>query len=218
MGFRMHSTSNMMIARSCFFAILGLGLAGCTGSGSVVLVPMVRSDFGPQEPLVQTVPVGEAYYGVDRQGELTVALRCHQASLWGRMLDFDWQMSIVLDGLPAGSQKLYRAGPYSVRTVQSYGGDHRRGQSSAGVAVVDAPARGRLKGRFHVSMRLQQFSPLTGWAPVLYRAPLIIAVGEFEAIHQPQLAGQIRARTEPEGFERERQGQATRPATKPAGG
>ena len=206
------------MTRVRFCCLLLIGLVGCTGSGSVVMVPVARSDFGPQEPLVQTVPIGEAYYQVDQQGELTVGLRCHQASLWGRILDFHWQMSIVLDGLPAGSQKLYRAGPYSVRVVQSYGGDHRRGQSLSGVAVVYAPARGRLKGRLHVTMRLQQFSPLTGWAPALYRAPLIIVVGEFEAIDQPQRAGQIRARTEPEGLERQRQGPATRPATKPAGG
>jgi len=177
-------------------------LAGCTGRGSVAMVPFMRSDLQPQEVLVQRVPINEAYYSVDDQGEITVALRYHAKSLLNKTFDVDWQMSIVLGSLPAGSQKLYRMSNRTGRIAQSHMSNSRRGESLTGIVVLHAPKNGRLKGRFHANMRLQQFGVLTGWSPALYRAPMVITVGEFEAIENFERAQQIRAHTEPEGLER----------------
>jgi hypothetical protein len=178
--------------------------AGCGGSGTVKVVPMMRADFTDQEPLIQNVPFSEAYWDVNGRGQVVVVLRRHAPSVLGRGFDFDWQMSLVLEGLPAGSSRLYQLKSESVRILQTYGLDQRRCGSWAGVAVLHAPRNLRLRGRFHADLRQQQFGLLTGWAPqYYYQAPTLIVVGEFEAVRRPKLASEICELTESAGLPRE---------------
>jgi len=163
---------------------------------------------------MQDVHVDEAYYWTDSDGSLKLALRQQSSSLLGRAWDMDWQMSVVLEGLPAGSERLYRLGPIAIRVIQDFGGDHRRSSSAMGVAVVQQPRNHRLKGRLHVTVHQQQFGVLSGWVPVLYRAPLLVLVAEFEAVENSAKGREILTHTETDGFER-RANPATMPARMP---
>ncbi len=186
-----------------------LACAGCNGSATANLIPILRSDLPPQEPLMQTVRADEAYYWVDDNGSLNIAMRHETHSLLGAVFDLTWNMSIVLDGLPAGSQRLYQLTSRDVRVVQSCGGDHRRYRSAAGVAVLEAPKGHQLEGRFHITVYQQQFGVLTGWTPS-YHGPLLVLAGEFEAVENHTRGREILEQTEADGF-----GRPPLPTTRP---
>lgn len=218
---RTAAVSRCRATRLAVLSTICLCAAGCAGRGTVQLVPQMRSDLPPGEPLMQTVPVNEAYYWVAQDGALSVALRYRSSSLLGKAFETDWQMSLLLPDLPAGSQKLYRLSMREVRLVQSNGGDHRRSSSLTGIAVVNAPSNGTLVGRFHVLVRQQQFSVLNGWMPPAYQAPVLVMVGDFTAVHQPQRGKEILAHTEEGEFGRPTLisiplHPVTRPASQPA--
>jgi len=161
----------------------------------------MRADFTEREPLVREISADQAYYWVEN-GELNVALRYSRSSILGPAFQYDWEMSLVLDGLPAGSSRLYELRPDSVRIVQTAGPDQRRSRTWTGVAVVKAPRDNRLEGRFHVNVRQQRFTALGGWQPPSLRAPMMIVVGRFEAVENAEAGRIIRRETEAAGFTR----------------
>jgi hypothetical protein len=177
-------------------------LAGCTGSGQVQMVPWMRSDIRPGEPLIGLIQAREAWYWPDEKGGLNIVLARRQRSLMDPMLDFNWVISIVLEDLPAGREKLYRAGPQTFRMTQSYGVDRRRGRSLAGVVVIERAGKNRIRGRFHVLMGQQQFTLLSGWSPPLNRAPLSVVVGQFEAVLDAAKGQPLLKETEADGLDR----------------
>ncbi len=162
--------------------LLLLPLAGCRGTGTVKAMPVARSDISDAEPLIQNVPLSEACYAIAEDGQVSVALSFHRDSWLGDAFDADWQMSLVLEGLPAGSSRLYKLKQDAARIVQSVGADRRRARGWTGIAVLHAPQGGRLRGRFHLNVRQQQFTLLNGWAPPVFQAPTMIMAGEFSAV------------------------------------
>ncbi|UCD28063.1 MAG: hypothetical protein JSV03_13345 [Planctomycetota bacterium] len=204
-------------------SVVFLLLAGCTGRATVHLLPFMRTNFSPTEALIQTIKVNEAYYWCDDDGKLSVAFRYRVRSLLGKALDVEWLMSMVLDGMPAGSEKLYQLHRPAVRISQSYGGDHRRCRSLRGIAVIYVSRGAPLKGRFQITVHQQKFSVLKGW---MSASPLIV-IGEFEAVENPAAGKEILSLTEADGFARDpdsepairwiRKSQAdSQPATQPA--
>lgn len=196
--------------------ILGMGLllaAGCSGSGVVHVVPQLRADLPADEPLLRSIHPERAYYRVGADGELAVGLAHHAGSLLGEDYAADWKMSLLLEGLPAGRERLYRIRLREVQGVASHAGDHRRFRSMAGIAVVEAPKNRRLKGRFHLVVTEQSFGVLSGWSPPLYQGPLLVMVGEFSAVEDAAMTDAIVIETEPEGFERPTERVLSRPSS-----
>jgi len=185
-----------------FVIALGVLIAGCSGQGTISAVPFMRTDFGPTEPAVQTVEVNEAYYWLDNDGMLNISLRRHTPSILGQAFEENWVMSLKLEGLPAGSERLYHLGAESLREVSSRRGLHDRAASLMGVAVTHAPRGVRLEGRFHAVVRRQQFNALTGWVPEIYRAPMGGVAGTFPAGHDTDRGRAIRERATADGFGR----------------
>lgn len=173
---------------------------GCTGGGQVKIVPLVRRDFPPDEPLIGEITLREAFHWMEDDGSLNFALGHERSELLGGGA---WLMSIVLESPPAGRQRLYRAGDREVRTVQSQVGAHGRSQSMTGVVVIESAGGDRYRGRFHVWVRQQLFSVLSGWTPRLSHAPIQVLVGEFESVANAERGRAIRDRTESDGMERD---------------
>jgi len=174
---------------------------GCS-VGQIQIVPMLRADIQPREPLVASLEPQEGWYWKGENGRLNVVLARHDRSLIDKNFDSRWAMSLVLEDLPAGRERLYRANPRTARFVQSFGGSHRRAKSASGVVVIERTIGGRFKGRFHLLVRQQQFTALNGWGPPLYRAPLAIMVGRFEMRPDAARGKLILERTEADGFDR----------------
>jgi len=177
-------------------------VCGCTGSATIHTMPFLRNDFPATEPPARSIQANEAYWWVDEYKRVNVAIRRYVPSLLGKLHEYDWQMSLAVEDLPAGSEKLYNMGVDSVRQHASYGGAHQRAISLTGVVVLHAPKDGVLRGRFHADVRQQQFNVLTGWVPPMNRSPLIVLAGTFEAVHDPMRGQAIRDQTEANGLAR----------------
>jgi hypothetical protein len=196
--------------------VAGLLIAGCS-VGKVQTVPWTREDIRPQERLIVSIEPQEAWYWQGSDGKLNIVLARRDRSIINKDLSFTWVMSLVLEDMPAGREKLYRVDSRTVRQCQSFAGDHRRAKSATGVAVIERSSSTRLKGRFHFWIRQQQFSVLTGWTPPLPRAPMAIAVGRFEATLDPGKGKPLLDLTEANGFDRASDARAvTRPASRAA--
>lgn len=191
---------------------LCLFLAGCTGGGEVTVVPWMRSDLSDSEPLVQRIPINHAYYWTEVDGRLNVALHLDHNSLLGGAFNADWMMCFALEGLPAGSSRLYKLRPSSADMALAAGADRRRGRTWAGVVVLDTAGAGRLRGRFHVNHRQQQFTLLHGWWPPPYQAPIFVATGRFTAVENAVKGRAIRDLIEEAYGQRPADAPATRPA------
>jgi hypothetical protein len=178
------------------------GVVGCAGSGLVQMVPGMRSDIPPDEPLIGSVQAREAWYWKGEKGDLNIVLARRQRSPLNAALDSNWVMSIVLEDLPAGRERLYRVGTPTFRVVQSYGVDRRRARSLGGVVVIERAGENRIRGRFHVLLSQQQFTVLNGWSPPLLRAPVFVTVGRFEAVLAPDKGTPLLKQTEADGFDR----------------
>lgn len=164
---------------------------------------MLRGDFARNEPLVQELPVHEAYYWTAADGTLNIAMRTRFDSLLGRAFSGQWLLSLVLEDLPAGRGKLYAVQSREGRMLQSTGGDHRRGRSVRGIVTIQPRGNGglfpELRGRFHLNLLQEQFSVLKGWSGSW--VPLIV-VGKFSAVPDRGAGPEILALTEADGCER----------------
>lgn len=198
--YQTHTKAPGPLARG-FVLLTLICLTGCTGSGVVNLVPFNRADFRQDEPLISEVPIHEAYWWRGDEGELNLALAYRVKSIFGRARSGHWLMSIVLDGSPAGKERLYRVGPRAVRILQSVGGDHRRARSLSGIAVIRVEDGDRLSGRFHFSVLQQKFGLLTGWTARFAHAPQIV-IGRFTAVHNPEAGQAVLEQTEADDFGR----------------
>lgn len=179
------------------------GVAGCNGSGVLHVMPYVRSDLPEHEPLIQNTPIQEAYYWQEEDGQLNIALRSTQKSLLGEVFSAEYAMSIVLEDLPAGSERLYNVTIREIQSALRAGGDRRRSRSMLGVVVIEAPEHGVLKGRFHALMHEQRFTALTGWTPPsVFQGARMVVAGEFNAVHDPERGREILAVTEDDNFVR----------------
>lgn len=162
----------------------------------------MRTDIRPREPLVSSIEPHEAWYWQDSDGKLNIVLVRQGRALFNKNLDFSWVMSFSLDDMPAGREKLYRVDGRTIRLTQSFGGNHGRAKSVAGTIVIERIHGKVLRGRFHVWVRQQQFTVLSGWGPAFPRAPMAIMVGSFEARPDSGKGKPLLDQTEADGFDR----------------
>lgn len=181
---------------------MSLLTTGCGGWARVSGIPFKRDDLRDNEPLETRFPAADrcCWYAGD-DGHATVAMEYHNLPLFGSLSEVAWTIGWRLDGMPAGRSRLYRLDRGDVRGIAAFGLDRRRFESRWGVLVLDRITPDRYRGRFHIAVGQQQFSPLTGWAPQGFLAPLLILWGEFEAVRDPARAKRIQDRVDAEDWE-----------------
>ncbi len=203
-----------VISRTILLSLMaGLPImGGCAGSGKVQILPVARRDLSPREPLIQSLPVQEAYYWIDTEGKLKIAMQYQASSLLGPVFDTKWALSMILPGPPAGPERLYDLRTSEVLWTFSQGGNHQRCRSLRGVAVVENPRNGRLRGRFQITVHQQVFTMLGGWQ----NAAWLVTLGEFEAVQNATRGREILEKTEMEDFDRSPPRPRTPPVSQPA--
>ncbi len=171
-----------MTVRAVILAAAWTGaVAGCS-AGRVHLVPFNRSDLAENEPPLATLDIHDACWWTQADGSLVVVLHRPGGFPPPSAAQNVWAMSMRLDGPPAGRERLYQLGQQEVRMVHAGGLNRRRASSFAGCVVLTAGEGSRLRGRFHVNLRQQTFSVLTGWTPAPPMSSLLIAAGDFVAV------------------------------------
>jgi hypothetical protein len=178
---------------ACLLPILLLGAtAGCSTRGSILLIPINYKKLSTTESLVDSFTPTRSYYWVDDEQRLCIAMSDFKGSAFGEMFEKEFALSLVLDELPAGSARTYRANRQTMRLRARDGFSNFRSASLSGLVTVWDFRKKTLHGRFRLTVTKQTYSVLTGWANP---APAI-AVGEFTATHNPNAGHPILTRTE----------------------
>lgn len=166
-------------------------LAGCSGSAALHMVPTGYTRMDVQAPLVVPLHAARCWYWIDDNRQIRVAMSNPGA---GRTLE----LSLVLDGLPAGAARNYRVTRYTLRGTVSRGAEHTRFASVRGIAAVWLDGPDRIHGRFRMSTKYERFNLLLGW----HGAQEVLLLGEFRAVRDRDRCEGVLARTEQDGMER----------------
>ena len=191
----------------CAFA-LALSLAGCSGRALVHTIPLGTQKINTEGPLLLRESLHECYYWVNDKRELCIAMRTFHRSLFGKLLEREFVMSLVAPGTPAAESRDYKVDRSTARVFSRFGIYPQRGGSQSGILTVWDFGRGRLKGRFRFNARQQTYSVLTGWSA----ATVSMYVGEFTAVENRQRGEAILKQTEEAGLGRD---QPARPSPNP---
>jgi len=170
-----------------------LGAAsGCAGSTSVCMISLNAKKLKQTEPLIVKISPEQCYYWVDDDDHLCIAMKASRRSLFGDMFSSEFYLSIVLDGLPAGSTRTYNLNRSSVRLKCRRGLSHIRSASLRGLVNVLNYGDRKLSGRFRFTVKQQAYFVLLGWGG---HEPVLL-VGEFEARPGREKGEQILALSE----------------------
>lgn len=179
-------------------ALLLLAWSGCRGHGVVHLVPTGTARISMTKPLLVEIRPTNCYYWVTDKNQLCIAMRQIKHSLFGERGRQEFILSMVLEGVPAGVGRNYRANRRTMRAHRHKGLSHSRIASLAGIVGVWDFDQRKLRGRFRFSTKQQTYSVLTGWGSD--RGVLLI--GDFTAIPDRKAGEALLARTEERGMER----------------
>ena len=190
-----HQREGRLTGLALIFALLA---TGCAGHATIHIVPLGAKKISMTRPLVVRVSPDECYFWVNDKHELCIGMRASTASLLSRHFEREFVLSLLLDGLPAGSARTYHLGRQAMRAKLRAGFSHTRAASLAGLAVVWNYGKGNLKGRFRLTAKQQSYSVLRGW----HGDRMVLFVGEFTAVADQAAGEEIRIRTEENGMAR----------------
>jgi len=181
-----------------FIAIALFG-GGCTGSARVHVIPLGGKQISASAPLLQQVHPNECYYWIDGRGRLCISMRWQERSLFGKLFEKEFSLSIVVESPPAQESRDYRIDLRTVRLRSREGLSNARAGSLAGSLAIFEFEQGRLRGAFRFTGRRQTYSVLTGWAGDMN----VLYLGEFRAVLDPRRGEAILRETEEGALTRE---------------
>ncbi len=203
------------IGRGLTLGGYGLGVAlllvslGCTGRGRLEFASLDFRAVDPPPPRVVPLNVQECYWWTDQAGKVWIAMRSEKTPVLFPMLRFQFQLSLVLDKLPAGLARNYALGGRALRARGQRGPLHARFSSHVGVAALYRERGNRLRGSVRAQTSRVSLQWLGGWSkPVRY-----LMLGSFTAVYDEQRGRAILEATESDGWGR---GTPRRPASQPA--
>ena len=119
-------------------------------------------------------------------------------SLLGRYGRFVLKMSLVLDQLPSGRERLYQLDQRSFRAVARGGLTESRFTAATGVVALSRQSEQRLRGSFRLPARKQTSRWFGGWR----RPTNYLMQGTFSAVYDQKRGFPIVAATESQGWDR----------------
>jgi hypothetical protein len=192
----LRSSASSGVRGVCFFG-LSICIAGCQ-SATIHLIPTDQQRLEPQEPLVLTQRADQAWFWTEDNQRVCIALARGNVLRKTTGARHTFALSLVLEGLPAGSGRDYRVAARGLRAVLHDGALHERYVSTRGIVRIWRDTPQRLSGRFRLTVVRHQFQVLTGWVP----AGNILLSGEFRAALNPTRGRPILEQTERESLPR----------------
>ena len=186
------------------FSVFGFG---CAPAATVHVIPLSLQKVNINRPLIVTFSPSRCYYWINDQRELCIAMtgKIGEGFLSAPMFAglqgtarHQFDLSLVLPGLPAGTARAYRVDRRTVRCRTRDGGAHTRFGSLQGVVSVWDYSRKTMNGRFRIKASQQSFMVLTGWG----KDHEVLCLGEFTAKYNRTAGQAILARTEQEALKR----------------
>jgi len=186
------------------------GLCGCAGGGRVDVTSLNFRAVDPPPATVTPLAIDRCYWWEEDNGSVWIAMEATQGvPLRPEKLRF--QLSLVLDGMPAGHARTYLVARRELRAVARLGPLRGKYTSLEGVVALNREGGQRLSGSFRIRAA-QESLLLLNWS----RPSPQLLVGTFEAVHDAARGQRIAADTEAYGEERPPATQPAAPATQPA--
>jgi hypothetical protein len=186
---------------------LPLLLAGCQGGGRVEVTSLNFREIDPPAPHFVHVPIDRCYWWTDDQDQVWIAMERDQPLLV-RPEHFVFQLSLVLEKLPAGRGRDYHVFRRELRGKARFGPAEGRYVSLSGIVALYREGTERLRGSFRLEVA-QEALGLLGWSAPRRQ----LMMGTFEAVPDNGRGRTIAAQTEADGWQRTPPAQG--PATEP---
>jgi len=185
------------------------GLTGCSGGGRVEVVSLNYRSIDPPAPRVARIDLDRCYWWADQEGQVWIAMERETRPLFGIFGRICFQMSLVLEKLPAGRERYYIAAKRELRARALVGPAQIRFSSAAGILALYREPGDRMRGSFRLLTRRVVTRWLGGWG----RPSSYLMLGSFEAVHDEARGRRIAAATESAGWGREQAAPTSRPVT-----
>lgn len=192
-----HTRALFLILHTSFFILH----SGCAPVATVHVIPLNLQKINVNRPLIATFTADECYYWVNDESELCIAMtgkiRAGLSPAGSRRPGsgpgrHEFDLSLVLEGLPAGASRAYIATFRSARSRMRNGSVHTRFASFEGVVSVWDYGSKKMGGRFRFKAVQQSFMVLLGWG----RDTQVLCLGDFTAKHDRRRGEALFARTE----------------------
>lgn len=199
------------VASRCIPLVLG-ALAGCTGRAELQFVSTNLASINPPPPIVYRYDPQQCYWWLDDDGSMNFAMQFDNVSLLSEIGRLRLQLSLTLDGPPAGEGRDYQIGSRNVRGRFDTALAKARLISAGGVVSITKAGDGRFRGSFRIL--LQQFPGISLFTLAPQRPGNYLMFGTFDAVNDAAHGRAIRADTEADGWIRTPA--AAAPTTSPA--
>lgn len=196
---------------------------GCSGRADLEFTSLNFRSIDPPPPHTRS-RIDHCYWWLDEQDRVRIAMERRVGSILGEDFAFQFQLSLVLEKLPAGRARNYTVGKNELRALARAGPFESRFSSTAGIVALYRRSGDRLHGSLRLQVARQSVNPLLG---NLTRPTRYLITGTLDAIHDERRGKAIIDTMEKSGFveptERatesliDRQPNSTRPAAPAAG-
>lgn len=180
--------------------VVGLiALPGCAGGGRMELSALNYRAIDPPAARAYPLDFDHCYWWTDDSERVWVAMDCVRRPLVGPLGPFVYQMSLVLEKLPAGRARDYAVREPTLRAVSRFGPLESRFVAPVGIVSLNRQPGERLRGSFRLLAQREVSQVLGGFgAPASY-----LLQGTFQAVHDAQRGQPIVAATESQGWGRQ---------------
>lgn len=175
--------------------------AGCASGGARLdFAALDYRSIDPPAAKFTTLRPDRCYWWQEEDGRVVIAMQHFGPSLlFGKAGDFLFQLSLDLEGLPAGRARDYVVERRELRALARLGPAHVRFTSLRGIVALYREPGDRLRGAFRLMVARDVSQILGGWG----RASNVLILGEFTAVQDAARGRSIRDATESQGWERE---------------
>lgn len=176
-------------------------VAGCGAGGARLdFAALDYRTIDPPAAKFTTLRPDRCYWWQEEHGRVVVAMQHYGPSLlFGKAGDFLFQLSLDLEGLPAGRARDYVVERRELRALARLGPAQVRFTSLRGIVALYRERNNRLRGTFRLLVARDVSQILGGWG----RASNVLILGEFTAVCDAERGRAIRDATESQGWDRE---------------
>ena len=166
------------LAGTLFF-LLCVSSLGCSGHADLQFTALSFRSIDPPPPHTRS-RIDHCYWWLDEQDRVRIAMERRVASILGEDFAFQFQLSLVLEKLPAGRARNYTVGKNELRALARAGPFESRFSSTAGIVALYRRSGDRLHGSLRLQVARQSVNPLLG---NLTRPTRYLITGTLDAIH-----------------------------------
>ena len=185
-----------------------LTASGCSGSAHLEFTALNFRSIDPPPPYSRS-RFDHCYWWTDDQERVWIAMERRVASILGEDFTFEFQLSLLLERLPAGRARNYTVGQREFRALARVGPLESRFTSSAGIVALYRASGDRLRGSLRLQVVRRSVNPLLGgWS----RPARYLIAGTLEAVHDERRGRAIVEKMEHEAFDEALKPPASRPS------